>query len=106
MSDLIKAQNTPQFNWYTHWVSLGADGTPDNLIEEGLKQPDWIKISFKKRMKEITGHIVPNQAWFGAEYFHACMLPNFKSKILTRLLDTQKDDGPLLFNLMVSAFRT
>ncbi len=28
------------------------------------------------------------------------MLPNFKSKILTQLLDTQKDDGPLLLNLM------
>jgi hypothetical protein len=28
------------------------------------------------------------------------MLPNFKSKILTQLLDTQKDNGPLLFSLM------
>jgi hypothetical protein len=46
MSDLIKAQNMPQFNWYTCWTSLGADGTPHNLIEEGLKQPDCIKISF------------------------------------------------------------
>ena len=37
MSDLVKAQNTPQFNWYTHWMSLGADGMPDKLIEKGLK---------------------------------------------------------------------
>ncbi len=28
MSDLVKVQNTPQFNWYTCWMSLGADGTP------------------------------------------------------------------------------
>jgi hypothetical protein len=28
------------------------------------------------------------------------MLPNSKSKILTELLANQKDDGPLLFNLM------
>jgi hypothetical protein len=62
MSDLIKAQNMPQFNWYTCWTSLGANGIPDNLIKEGLKQPDHIKISFEKRAKEITGHIVPNQA--------------------------------------------
>jgi hypothetical protein len=48
MSDLIKAQNMPQFNWYTFWTSLGANGMPDNLIEEGLKQPDCIKISFQK----------------------------------------------------------
>jgi hypothetical protein len=28
------------------------------------------------------------------------MLPDFKSKFLTQLLDAQKDDGPLLFSLM------
>jgi hypothetical protein len=33
-------------------------------------------------------------------------LLNFKSKILTRLLDTQKDNGPTLFNLlMVQCFQ-
>jgi hypothetical protein len=42
MSDLVKAQNTPQFNWYTCWTSLGANGTPDKLIEEGLKQPVFL----------------------------------------------------------------
>ncbi len=88
MSDLIKAQNMPQFNWYTSWTSLGANGMPDKLIKEGLKQPDWIKISLKKNSKdstskEITGHVVPDQARFGTEYFLAYMLPNFKSKILS-----------------------
>jgi hypothetical protein len=43
-------------------MSLGADGMPDKLIEEGLKQPDQIKVSFKKGAKETTGHIAPNQA--------------------------------------------
>jgi hypothetical protein len=83
MSDLIKSQNTPQFNWYTCWMSLGANGTPDNLIKEGLKQPNCIKISFAKGAKEITGHIAPDPAQFGAEYFLAFSLPDFKSKILT-----------------------
>ena len=32
-------------------------------------------------------------------------LPNFKSKILTQLLDAQKADGPLLFNLMGQCFQ-
>jgi hypothetical protein len=100
MSDLIKAQNTPQFNWYTCWTSLDANGTPDNLIKEGLKQLNCIKISFEKGDKEITGNVATNQAQFGAEYFLAYTLPNFKSKILTRLLAEQKDNGPLLFNLM------
>ncbi len=91
MSDLVKAQNLPQFNWYTPWMSLGADGMPDKLIKEGLKQPDRIKVSFEKGAKEITGHVLPDQALFGAEYFLAYTLPNFKSKILTQLLDLQKD---------------
>jgi hypothetical protein len=62
MSVLIKVQNTPQFNWYTCWMSLGANCTPDNLIKESLKHPDQIKILFKKGVKEITGHVVPDQA--------------------------------------------
>ena len=63
-------------------MSLGANGTPDNLIKEGLKQPDCIKIFFEKGAKEITGHVAPDQAQFGTEYFLACMLLDFKSKIL------------------------
>jgi hypothetical protein len=54
MSDLVKAQNTPQFNWYTCWTSLGANGTPDKLIKEGLRQPNRIKISFKKNSKDLN----------------------------------------------------
>jgi hypothetical protein len=105
MSDLVKAQNTPQFNWYTQWMSLGANGMPDKLFKEGLKQPDQIKVSFEKGAKEITGHVAPNQARFGAEYFLAYTLPNFKSKILTRLWDAQKDNGPLLFSLLSQCFQ-
>jgi hypothetical protein len=62
MSDLVEAQNLPHFNWYTCWMSLGADGMPGKLIKEGLKQPDQIKISFEKNFKEITGHVAPGQA--------------------------------------------
>jgi hypothetical protein len=105
MSNLVKAQNMPQFNWYTHWTSLGANGTPDKLVEEGLKQPDQIKVSFEKGTKEITGHVAPDQAQFDTEYFLAYMVPNFKSKILTRLSDLQKDNGPLLFSLLGQCFQ-
>jgi hypothetical protein len=62
MSDLIKAQNTSQFNCYTCWTSLGANGTPLNLIKEGVKQTNRFKISFEKGAKKITGHVVPDQA--------------------------------------------
>jgi hypothetical protein len=105
MSDLVKVQNTPQFNWYTQWTSLGANGMPDKLIKEGPKQPNQIKVSFEKGTKEITGHVAPNQAQFGTEYFLLYTLPNFKSKILTRLSDSQKDNGPLLFSLLGQCFQ-
>jgi hypothetical protein len=51
---------------------------PDNLIEECLKQLDRIKISFEKGAKEITVHVAPDQARFGAEYFLAS--PGFQVK--------------------------
>ncbi len=69
------------------------------IPNQGLNQPDRIKIFFEKGAKEITGHVAPNQAWFGMEYFLAYTLPYFKSKILTRLLDMQKNNDPLLFSL-------
>jgi hypothetical protein len=83
---------------------LGAHGMPDKLIKEGLKQPNQIKVSFEKGAKEVTGHVMPDQAQFGAEYFLAYTLPDFKSKILTQLLDAQKDNGPLLFSLLGQCF--
>ncbi len=78
---------------------------PDKLIEEGLKQPNQIKVSFEKGTKEISGHVAPDQARFGAEYFLAYTLPDFNSKILTRLLDSQKNNGPLLFSLLGQCFQ-
>jgi hypothetical protein len=41
---------------------FGCQWHPDNLIKEGLKQPDCIKVPFEKETKEITGHIVTDQA--------------------------------------------
>ncbi len=67
--------------------------------------PNRIKTSFENGAKKITGHVAPDQAQFGAEYFLAFTLPYFKSKILTYLLDTQKDNGPTLFNLMGQCFQ-
>ncbi len=95
----------PQFNCNTCWTSLGANGTPDNLIKEGLKQPENIKVSFKEGAKEIKGPVVPTQAQFGAECFVTYTLHNFKSKILTQLLAEQKDNSPSLFNLMGQWFQ-
>ncbi len=48
---------------------------------------------------------MPDQAQFGEEYFLVYMLPDFKLKILTQLLDAQKGNGLLLFNLMGQCFQ-
>ncbi len=105
MLDLIKAQVTPQFNWYTRWTTLGTDGMSDKLIEEGLKQPDWIKIFFVKGSKDITGHVAPNQARFGPKYFLPFTLLDFKLKIQTWISKAKKEDGPTLFGLMGQCFQ-
>jgi hypothetical protein len=105
MLDLIKAPATPKFNWYTHWTSLGANGKPGKLIKESMKLPDCIKITSKKGTKDITGHIAPDQAQFGPEYFLAFTFPDFKSKILTQLSEAKTEDGLTLFILMGQCFQ-
>jgi hypothetical protein len=92
-------------------MSLGANGTPDKLIKEGLKYTNRIKISFEKNSKdsnsqEITGHVwrtQPSLIWRGIlPSIHASQ---FQVEVLTQLLDTQKDNGPLLFSLMGQCFQ-
>jgi hypothetical protein len=57
MSNLIKAQVTPQFAWYTCRTSLGADGMPDQLIKEDLRQPHQVEICFKEGSKDMKINI-------------------------------------------------
>ena len=57
------------------------------MIEEGLKQPDQIKVSFTVNRKDYTGVVVPDQARFGPEYYLAFTLPDFESRILGRILE-------------------
>ncbi len=110
MSDLVKAQNMPQFNWYTRWMSLGANGTPDKLIEEGLKQPNRNQDLLREKLQRLklqgdhrSSSAQPGSIWRRVlPLVHA---PNFKSKILTQLSDVQKANGPFLFNLMGQCFQ-
>ena len=83
MSDILKAQTSLQFNWYNKWAHLDANGMPDKISKEGLKQPDKIKVSFTVNRKDCTGVVVPDQARFGPEYYLAFTLPDFKAKILS-----------------------
>jgi hypothetical protein len=53
MSNLIKAQATSQFAWYSHRTSFCANGMPDKLIGAGLRQPNRIKFSFEEGSMEI-----------------------------------------------------
>ena len=67
MSDILKAQTSPQFNWYNKWTHLNANGIPDKMIKEGLKQPGRITVSFTVNRKDDTGVVVPDEACFGPE---------------------------------------
>jgi hypothetical protein len=49
----MKAQATHQSAWYTCRTSLGADGVPDKFVEEDLRQPYQLKISFEEGSKDI-----------------------------------------------------
>ncbi len=51
--NLVKAQATHQFVWYTCRTSRGADGMPDKFVEDDLPQPHWLKISFEGGSKDI-----------------------------------------------------
>ena len=100
MFDLLKALLTPQFTWYNKWTSLGLDGFPDQVIADGLKQPDRIKISFTVNGKELTVSIAPDQACFGPEFFLTQTLPDFELKIVLHLPVKKQCDGPTLFPLL------
>ncbi len=62
MSNLIKAQATPQFAQYTRRTSLGADGMPDKLIKEDLQQPHLLEISFEEGSKDIKINLKKSQS--------------------------------------------
>jgi hypothetical protein len=65
----------------------------------------WGNILSHIGMHHTTGHVAPDQARFGPEYFLAFTLPDCKPKVLPQLLDAQKEDGQTLFNLMGQCFQ-
>ncbi len=106
MSDLIKAQATPQFNCYTQWTSLGANGMPGKLIKEDLKQPDWIEMFFKKGSRDNSGPAPPNQAQFGHKYFLTFTHQDFKSRFWLNFLMSKRNLVWHCSTLWLSVFRT
>ena len=105
MSDILKAQTSPQFKWYNKWTHLNADDMSDNMIEEDLKQPDHIKVSFMVNKKDFSGQVVPDQACFGPEHFLAFTLLDFEAKILAQIPEDKHNDGEILFMLMKQCFQ-
>jgi hypothetical protein len=67
----------------------------DKLIEEGMKQPDQIKITFEKKEQRILQDTLRLTR-------HT---PQFQVKDFDGLLDAKKDNGPTLFNLMGQCFQ-
>ena len=105
MSDILKEQTSPQFNWYNKWTHLDADGIPDKTIKEGLKQTDQIKVSFMVNKMDCTGLVMPDQACFGPEYYLAFTLPDFESRILGQIPEDKQNNMDTLFMLMEQCFQ-
>jgi hypothetical protein len=76
---------------------LGPDGLPDQVIKNGLKQPNQIKISFTVGGKEMTSSVVPGQAHFGPEFFLLQTLPYFETKIVLCLSANNQQDRPTMY---------
>jgi hypothetical protein len=121
MLNLIKAQATHQFAWYTYRTSLGANGMmPDKLIKEDLGQSHQLKISFEEGSKNIK---------ISLESYKPDQLDSFVI-LKCHMLDTQHghmditrhvasdqaqfepkyflaltEDGPTLFNLIGLCFK-
>ena len=93
MSDILKVQTNPQFNWFNKRRHLDADGMPDKMIDEGLNQPDQIKVSFTFNRKDDTGIVVPDQARFGPECHLTFTLPDFESGILGQSPEDEQNNG-------------
>ena len=105
MSDLIKSMSIPQFKWNNKWTSLGPGRLPDQMVKDGLDQPDQIKISFTMNGKELTGSVVPDQAHFGPKFFLVQTLPNFELKIVLHLPANKQHNSPMLLPLMKQCFQ-
>ena len=104
MSDIFKVQTSPQFNWYNQWTHLDADGMPDKTLEQGLKPPKCIKVSFTVNRNDCTGLVVLDQACVFPEYFLVFTLPDFEPRILEIPEDKQNNNG-MLFMRMEQCFQ-
>ena len=100
MSNILRAKRNPPFKWYYGWIATNEDGSLDTKSQDGLKQPDTIKVlldvaetgvNSRGRTRQVTCDIVPDKAFYGPEFSLIFTIPQFKDKIWSKL-DTKASD--------------
>ena len=107
MSNILKARDDPPLGWYPSWIHLNEDGVPKDITEDGVRQPDTIRIKFdvpeagstRGRVREVSADIVPDQALLGFEFALNFTIPQFNEKIKPRLDENEPDYATKLHSL-------
>eukprot|EP00957_Ditylum_brightwellii_P210518 15365067-Ditylum_brightwellii.AAC.1 len=75
MSNLLHAQKKPLLEWYCLWLKLSDIGKPRQDINDGMRQPDTIKVFWDQPDSTrssgtwaLSVSIVLNKRILGAEY--------------------------------------
>jgi len=94
MSNMLQAKKDPPFKWNYTWTATNEDGSLDKDKQDGLRQPDTIKVSLdvaetgvnsRGRTRQVTCDIVPNKAFYGPEFALIFTIPQFKDKLQSKL---------------------
>eukprot|EP00957_Ditylum_brightwellii_P129380 9869802-Ditylum_brightwellii.AAC.1 len=106
MNNLLWAQKKPPFGWYYAWLKLSNIGEPQQDIDDGMRQPDTIKVSWDQPDSNQSGEtqalsvsVVPDKGIFGAGYSLIYTIEEFKKKMKVRLDTTATDHAQRLHNL-------
>ena len=100
MSNILRAKRNPPFKWYYTWTATNEDGSLDEANQDGLRQPDTIKVSLDVaetgvnscgRTRQVTCDIVPDKAFYGPEFALIFTIPQFKDKLQSKLDKTSID---------------
>jgi len=100
MSNILRAKRNHPFKWYYGWIATNEDGSLDKKSQDGLKQPDTIKVlldvadtgvNSRGITRQVTCDIVLNKAFYGPEFSLIFTIPQFKDNIWSKL-DTKANE--------------
>ena len=91
---MLQVKKDPPFKWYYTWTATNEDGSLDKDNQDGLRQPDTIKVSLdvaetgvnsRGRTRQVTCDIVPDKAFYGPKFSLIFAIPQFTDKLWSKL---------------------